>query len=173
MSHARPFRDQLAVRLPFLVDLGTAAALRLSPGSWLRRRGVKLALRAAWDGINRRDFEPARLFYERDAEVFLVGAEGLGLAERYTGERGWIEFIGDIFENFGEPRFTTQRVRDGRGRIVAEIALAASGKVSGVPVTRSVSTIYWFSPRGRIARQDVFWERDSWHLALEAAGLAN
>ena len=160
------------VRLPFLVDLVAAAALRLPPGSPLRRRGVKLAFSAAWDGISRGDFEPARLIYERDAEVFLFGAEGLGLAERYTGERGWAEFIGDIFENFGEPQFTTQRVRDCGDRVVAEIGLTASGKVSGVPVLRSVGTVYFLSPRGKIARQDVFWQHDSWSLALEAAGLS-
>lgn len=172
LSHRRPARDQILVRLPFLVDLVAAAALRLPPGSPLRRRGVKWGFSTAWDGLSRGDFEPARLIYEGDAEVFLFGVEGLGLAERYTGERGWHEFARDIFENFGEPRFTTQRVRDCGDLIVAEIALAASGKVSGVPVVRSVSNVYSFSPRGKIARQDVFWQHDSWSLALAAAGLA-
>ena len=138
----------------------------------MRRRGVQRALRAAWDGINRGDFEPALLFYERDAEVFLFGAEGLGLAERYSGERGWADFIDDIFENFAEPRFTVRRVRDGRDRLVAQVVLTARGKASGVQVVQANSTVYYFSPRGKIARQDVFYQRDSWNLALEAAGLS-
>ena len=168
----RPLRDQIAVRLPFLVDLGAAAGLRLPPGSPLRRRGIKLAFRVAWKAISRGDFEPARLIYERDAEVFLFGAEGLGLAGRYSGELGWAEFIGDIFENFGEPRWTTHRVRDAGDRLVAEIGLTASGKVSGAPVAESLATVYYLSPGGKIARQEVFWQRDSWNLALEAAGLS-
>ena len=168
----RPLRDDILVRLPFLVDFAAAAALRLRPGSPLRRRGIKLALRIAWKAISRGDFEPARLAYERDAEVFLFGAEGLGLAGRYSGERGWTEFIGDIFENFGEPRWTTQRVRDAGDRLVAEIALTGTGKVSGAPVAESVATVYHLSSGGKVARQDVFWKPDSWNLALEAAGLS-
>ncbi len=131
-----------------------------------------LALRVAWEAVNRRDFEPARLAYKRDAEVFLFGAEGLGLAARYSGERGWTDFIGDIFENFGEPRFTVQRLWDGGDRLVAEIGLTASGKTSGAPVEAAVGTVYYFSAGGKIARQDVFWKPDSWNLALEAAGLS-
>jgi hypothetical protein len=104
--------------------------------------------------------------------VFLFGAEGLGLAERYSGERGWTDFIGDIFETFGEPRFTTQRVVDGGDRLVAEMGLTASGKASGVPVEASVGTVYYLSSGGKIARQDVFWKPGSWNLALEAARLS-
>ena len=167
----RPFWDRIVVRLPFLVDLGAAAGLRLPSDSPLRRRGVKQALRAAWDGINRGDVEPARLFYERDAEVFLFGAEGLGLDERYSGQRGWVDFIGDIFENFAEPRFTVRRVRDGGDRLVVELELTARGKGSGVQLVKANSTVYYLSPRGKIARQDVFWQGDSWNVALEAAGL--
>ena len=126
----------------------------------------------AWNAVSRGDFEPARRVYERDAEVFLYGVEGLGLADRYKGERGWQAFARDIFENFGEPRFTTRRVRDCGDRIVAEIGLVASGKVSGVPVTHTFSNVYFFSPQGTIVRQDVFWQHDSWNLALEAAGLS-
>lgn len=109
---------------------------------------------------------------EAASRLPVVGAEGLGLASRYSGERGWTEFIGDIFENFGEPQFTTHRVRDAGDRLVAEIGLTASGKVSGAPVRRSVGTVYYLSPGGKIARQDVFWRPDSWNLALEAAGLS-
>ena len=82
------------------------------------------------------------------------------------------DFINDIFENFGEARFTVGRVLDGGDRIVAEVVLTASGKASGVPVGRSVSTIYFFSPHGRVLRQDIFWQGDGWKLALEAAGLS-
>ena len=154
-----------------MVDLAANAASRLPPGSSLRRRGIKLAFRSAWEGINRRDPEPASLLYESDAQVFLFGAEGLGLADRYSGAGGWTEFIGDVFENFGQPRFTVRRVLEGGDRVAAEIALTATGKVSGFPVEGVVGVVYYLSSRGKIARQDVFWQHDSWTLALEAAGL--
>ncbi len=171
-SRRRPFRDHIVVRVPYLATLGAATAFRLPVGSSLRRRAVKLGFTAGWEGINRGDFEPARVLYGQNAEVFLIGVEGLGLAERYTGESGWEEFIRDLFESFGEPRFTVQRLRDGGDRIVAEITLAASGKGSGVPVVHSLSAVYFFSPRGKIIRQDVFLRLDSWKLALEAVGLS-
>lgn len=167
----RPWGVQIGLRFPFLFDLIVAIGLKLRPESPLRRRLIKLAFRTAWDAINRGDFEPASLAYERDAEVFLFGAEGLGLAERYDGEGGWADFIGDIFENFSEPRFTTQRVWDGGDRLVAAIGLTASGKVSDIPIDEAVGTVYYLSSRGKVARQDVFWQRDSWNLALESAGL--
>jgi hypothetical protein len=171
-NNRRPWWVQIGLRFPFLYGLIVPIVLRLPLESPFRRRLIKLAFRAAWGGINRGDSEPARLVYERDAEVCLFGAEGLGLAERYYGEGGWTEFIGDIFENFAEPRFTTQRVRDGGDRLVAEIGLTASGKVSGFPVVNSVGTVYYLSSRGKIARQEVFWQHDSWNLALGAAGMS-
>ena len=167
----RPLGDEILVRLPFLVDLAAAATSRLRPGSALRRRAIRLTLRIAWRAIGRGDFEPARLAYEPDAEVFLVGAEGLGLAGRYSGESGWTKFISDIFENFGEPRWTTRRLLDTGDRLVAEIELTASGKASGAPVEESVATVYHFSSGGKVARQDVFWMPDAWGRALQAAGL--
>jgi hypothetical protein len=168
----RPLRDEILVRVPFVADFFAAAILRLRPGSPLRRRGIKFAFRTTWKANSRGDFEPARLFYERDAEVFLYGAEGLGLAGRYLGERGWTEFIGDIVETFGEPEWTMLRVRDAGDRLVAEIGLSGTGKVSGAPVEETVATVYFFSSAGKIACQEVFWKPDAWSLALEAAGLS-
>ena len=78
----------------------------------------------------------------------------------------------DIFENFGGPRFVVRRVRDGGDRLVAELGLTATGKVSGAEVVETVSTAYYLSPRGKIARQEVFWKHDSWNTALETAGLS-
>lgn len=143
----------------------------MRPGSPLRRRALKRVFSVAWAGVNRGDFEPALLAYERDAEVFLIGATGVGLAESYSGSRGWTDFIADIFDNFGEPRFTVRRVRDGGDRVVAEVALTATGKVSGAQVEETTTCVYHFSSSGKIARQEVFWQQDSWSKALDAAGL--
>jgi hypothetical protein len=76
-----------------------------------------------------------------------------------------------MFESFGEPRFEVRRVRDGDDRFAVEVALIASGKLSGVLIEGTTSNVYYLSPRGKIARQDLFWMENSWEVALAAAGL--
>lgn len=171
-STGRPLPDRLLVRVPFLADLVAVATLKLTPGGSLRQRLIMRALNTAWAGVNRGDFEPALLAYEPDAEVFLIGAPGVGLAESYSGRGGWTDFMADIFDNFGEPTFSVRRVRDGGDRVAAELTLTAAGKVSGAQVERTTSSVYYFSGRGKIARQDVYWQPDGWNLALEAAGIS-
>jgi ketosteroid isomerase-like protein len=168
----RALWEQVLVRLPFLVNLVAAAISRLAPGAPLRRRFLAKGFRAAWDGINRGDFEPALLAYERDAEVRVFGAAGVGFAERYSGESGWLDLFGDMFESFGDPHFEVRRVLDGGDRVVAEVNLTTSGKASGAPVEGSTTNVYYLSPRGKIARQELFWLENSWERALEAAGLS-
>ena len=133
-STGRPLPDRLLVRVPFLADLVAVATLKLTPGGSLRQRLIMRALNTAWAGVNRGDFEPALLAYEPDAEVFLIGAPGVGLAESYSGRGGWTDFMADIFDNFGEPTFSVRRVRDGGDRVAAELTLTAAGKVSGAQV---------------------------------------
>jgi hypothetical protein len=77
-----------------------------------------------------------------------------------------------MFESFGEPRFEVRRVLDGGNRLVAEVVLTASGKLSGAPVEGSTSNVYYLSPRGKVARQELFWLDNSWDAALQAAGLS-
>ena len=167
----RPFRDEVLVRFPFLAGLVAATAVRLTPGSRLRRRVIEQVLRVAWDGINRGDFEPALLAYERDVEVRVFGPAGIGLAESYSGDRGWLDLFSDMFESLGEARFAVGRVLDGGDRLVVEVALTASGRLSGAPVEGSTSNVYYLSSRGKVARQELFWLDNSWDAALEAAGL--
>ena len=168
----RPIEDQIAVRMPFLVDLAAAGVARLRPGSPLRQQLVKGVLRRGFDAVSRTDAEVALLGYEPDCEILLFGAGGLGLAEQYSGHQGWRDLLDDLYENFAEPRFTVKRVLDAGDRWVAEVEFAAQGKASGVPVVRNSGTVYYFSPRGKVARQDYFWQQDGWKLALGAAGLS-
>lgn len=129
-------------------------------------------MRLAWDAINRGDYEPALRGYEHDAEVHVIGAAGVGLQENYAGRRGWLDLFDDMFESFGEPHFEVRRMRDGGNRFVVEVALNASGKLSGVNIEGTTSNVYHLSPRGKIARQELFWMENSWDAALEAAGLS-
>ncbi len=170
-SADRPLRDQLVLRFPLLIDLAAKAVRKLPPGTRLRRRLIKRTFEIVWEAINRGDFAPALLAYESDAEVQIVGASGVGLAGSYSGRSGWTDFIDDIFENFGASHFTVRRVKDGGDRVVAELVLTATGKVSGAQVVETTTSVYYLSPRGKVVRQTVYWQQDSWNTALDAAGL--
>jgi ketosteroid isomerase-like protein len=167
----RPIAEQILLRMPFLVDFALARVARLSPGSPLRRRLVPWGLRRGFDAASRSDFDVPLLGYEPDVEIFTSGAAGLGLAESYSGHQGWRDFFEDFFEDFPQPHFSINRVLDAGDRWVAEVVTQAQGKASGVEVENTWATVYYLSPRGRIRRQDVFFQ-GGWKLALEAAGLS-
>ena len=167
-ARSRPVRDQILLRTPF-VDRAIARWSRLPPGSPLRRRLVKNALQRSFDAISRNDLEVPVLFYEPDAAIFMSGASALGLAEVYTGDQGWHDVFSDIHEHFVEPRWTVRRVVDAGDRLAAEVGFVGQGKTSGAQVEISNGTAYYFSQRGKVARQDIFW--DGWDLALEAMEL--
>jgi ketosteroid isomerase-like protein len=128
-------------------------------------------LQAAFDSIARQQIEGVLDGYEPDVEFSLVGFQGIGLAERYSGHEGWLEWAADIFEIWADPVWTVKRVLDGGDRFVAEIDLEARGKASGAEVTMTWGAVYYLTPSGKIARQDSF-RQDGWKLALEAAGLS-
>ena len=121
--------------------------------------------------MGRRDIEVTLLAYEHDCENLLFGASGLGLAARYSGHQGWRDLIEDVYENFGEPRFTVKGVLDGGDRLVVEVDFEGQGTGSGASVVLTWGTVYYYSPRGKISRQEYFWQQDGWNLAVEAAGL--
>jgi hypothetical protein len=168
----RPIGDQIQLRMPSLVDYALARMARLPPGSPVRSRMLRRVLRGGFDALGRMDVEVPLLGYEPDCENLLFGATGLGLAERYVGHQGWRDLIGDVYENFGEPDFTVKRVLDGGDRWVVDVDFAGQGKASGAPVLLNWGTVYFLSTRGKIARQEYFWQQNGWTLALEAAGLS-
>jgi hypothetical protein len=104
-------------------------------------------------------------------EISLAGADALGLADRYGGHEGWRQFYADFVESFTDVRYEVKRVLDGGDRLVFEFDVHGRGRVSGAEVVLRVDTAVRLSPRGKIERQDLFWQR-TWEDALEAAGLA-
>ena len=108
--------------------------------------------------------------YEPHVEVSLSGAEALGLADRYHGHEGWRQFYADFVESFTDLRYVVKRVLDGGNRLVFEFDFHAKGKASGAEVVLRVPTAVRLSPRGKIERQDLFWQ-GTWEDAMEAAGL--
>ena len=168
----RPVIDQIQLRLPRLVDYLLAGMTRLPPGSAIRKRLLRRVLCGGFDALGRMDVEVAVLGYEPDCENLLFGAAGLGLAERYLGHQGWRDLIGDVYEIFGEPHFTVKRVLDGGDRWVVEVDFVGHGRASGAQVVLNWGTVYFLSARGKISRQEYFWQQDGWNSALKAAGLS-
>jgi ketosteroid isomerase-like protein len=167
----RPALDQVSLWAPALVDRSLSRLARLPPGSALRRQAVRRVLQNGFAALSRMDVEVAVLGYEPDCENVLFGAGGLGLADEYSGHQGWRELIRDVYDIFGEPLFTVKRVVDGGDRWVVEVDFVGRGKASGAQVVLRWGTVYRLSERGKIARQEYFWQSDGWARALEAAGL--
>ena len=166
----RSVEEQIVVHMPFLADRALARMASLPPGSSLRRRLLTRGLRRAFDAIARADPEVPLLGYAPDAEIRTFGAAGLGFKDRYDGHRGWHDFVSDLNEAFVEQRHTVKRVLDAGERVVAEVEFQGQGKASGVGVENTWGTVLYLSPRGKVRRQDIFW--DGWSQALEAAGLS-
>lgn len=130
------------------------------------------ALRRGFLAHDRKDVAVTLLVYEPDVEITLSGAAGLGLEERYSGREAWYDFTDDLYESFTDLRYEVKRILDGGDRIVFEFDFLAAGKISEIEVKLSVGTVMQFSPRGKVQRQELFWQ-DGWKLALEAAGFGS
>lgn len=79
----------------------------------------------------RKDVELTLLAYEPGVAIDLSGAEGLGLQPRYTGHEAWYELIGDLYENFRDPRYAVTRLVDAGDRVVFEFQFSGTGRVGG------------------------------------------
>jgi hypothetical protein len=168
----RPVSDQIFVHAPFLGDLALAGVNRLDLGSRLRKRLVIWVQRRGIAAVNRGDMEALGVPMEPDLEISLFGAAGLGLSDHYSGRQGMRDFFAELYANSATtPRWTLKRVRDAGSCVVGEFDYAMRGEVSGAEVVLTYAAVFYFSPRGRIARWDVFWQ-DGWKQALEAAGLS-
>jgi hypothetical protein len=162
--------EALLLRAPFVADRLTAWVARMPPGSPMRRRLLTFALRRAFDAHTRKDIEVTLLGYEPDVEIELHGAEGLGLKRHYSGHAGWYEFIGELYETFEDPRYSTSRLVDAGDRLVFQFEVMVRGRASSVETTLVAGNVAYMSERGRVRRQEVFWQA-GWERALEAAGL--
>ena len=142
----------------------------MPPGSALRRRLLTLLLARGFEAHGRKDVEVTLIVYEPDVDISLSGAAGLGLAEGYSGHQGWYDLISDLYESFAEPHYAVKRVLDGGDRLVLAFDFLGTGAASNAQVVLTVGTVMYLSPRGKVERQDLFWQ-DGWEHALEAAGL--
>ncbi len=96
-----------------------------------------------------------------------VSAGGGGSAA--FGHEAVVKEVRQFIGAFDEYDFEVDRVTDlGSGAIVAVVKETGRGKASGVPVQRSVATLYTLID-AKIARMTVFPSEDA---ALKAAGLS-
>jgi ketosteroid isomerase-like protein len=125
-------------------------------------------VRAMTDAANRIDIDAVIALLSPDV-VWEETADLPGLREVYRGRdevRAWADEILEVFESAHN---ALDRVTELSGdRVFTENVITARGKGSGVPTELRYCAVYWIK-EGKIARRQVFWNRDE---ALEAAGLS-
>jgi ketosteroid isomerase-like protein len=125
-------------------------------------------VRALTDAANRIDIDAVVALLSRDV-VWEETAALPGLREVYRGPdevRAWADEILELFES---PHNALDRVTELSGdRVFTENVLTVHGRGSGAPAELRYWALYWIK-NGKIARRQVFWNRDE---ALEAAGLS-
>ncbi len=126
------------------------------------------AVERATEALNRGDVEACLLSHEPDVEIRFIGATGSGLAERYHGHEGFRALFADWKEGMDNPHWTIERVVDRGERIVIRYGFSGRGAASGVETDATLGYVLSMSARGKVARQDMYWD---WSEALEAAGL--
>jgi SnoaL-like domain len=150
-----------------VVRLVLACTFRLPPGSELRRRLLKRGFARGFEATRRDDYQFALLMYEPEVEHRMFGenARALGLAERYHGHRGFLDMWRDYKKDMDDLHFETEQIIDFGDLIALRASLVGRGRSSSVATTRTAGLLYYFSPRGMIARSDVYW---TWEEALAA-----
>jgi ketosteroid isomerase-like protein len=168
----RSVEERVLLRLPTpVVGLLCRGLWRLPPGSHLRRRMLKRSIARGFEAVARDDYAIPLLSYEMDVEIRYPGggaARALGLPERYEGHQGFLDFWRDWKQDMDEARVQPERIIDLGDRVVMTGTFSGRGRASGVLTSRRFGTIYYVSPRGLIARQDVHDQADT----LRAAGLS-
>ena len=119
--------------------------------------------------MNRSDVELVVSFFEPDAEVYMRGMEGVGIAARYDGHDGIRALYSDLDEAWDDWSYAIREIVDRGDRLVARADFVGRGRTSGAQITlSSVGTIIEVSPRGKVARQTWIVEPDGWSEALGA-----
>jgi hypothetical protein len=115
------------------------------------------------------DYEFALLFYEPDVEIRSVAEAGaLGLPERYRSHEGFLEMRRDYKRDMADVWIEPGEMIDLGDRIALRATVVGQGSTSGAETTVTQGYIYYFSPRGMIGRQDVYWRWDEDLSALES-----
>ena len=168
LEAGRSAEERVLLRLPTpLVQLMMRGLGRLPPGSHLRRRVLKRAITRGMEAGAREDYAVPLRFYEPDVELRNPGqaARGLGLPERYEGQQGFLDVWRDWTEDLDDFYVRSEQIIDLGDRVILRAAIVGRGRRSGIPISRTTGIIYYFSPRGLVERQDLYW---TWEEALDA-----
>ncbi len=164
----RPRLERTLARSPFLIGRLTALVAGRPSSSRTRRRILGEAFGRSFAAINRRDYWFVPFVYEPDCEIHAKGEwSTLGLSD-YHGYGGWLKLMEDTLETFPDLRWAPKRFLDLGERVLVQGIIAGSGATSGARTDQQIGSVYRMSPRGRIARQDLYW---TWDEALAAEGL--
>ena len=144
---------------------------RLPPGSTLRRRLLKRIFGLALEAGSRGNDDVALLFFEPDVEFRLISdvPRTLGLAETYHGHQGYVDAWRDYREQTDDLHFEIEHIVDLGDRIAIRGSLVGRGRSSGIQIADRQGEVFYISPRGLVARVDLY--RD-WDQALAQLGLA-
>ena len=124
-------------------------------------------VRAMTDAANRIDIDAVIALLSPDV-VWEETADLPGLREVYRGRDEVREWADELIEVIGNGNNALDRVTELSGdRVFTENVLTIHGKGSGAPAELRYWALYWIK-NGKIARRQVFWNRDE---GLEAAGL--
>lgn len=166
----RNLDERVASRAPGLFRRLVKLVLALPPNSPVRRRVLRWVGARGWSALSRGDDEIALLLVDRDVEINHVGGLTMtGLAERYHGHEGLLEFLGLWRAEWAGKQIThTPEVLIDLGdRLVWRVKVTARGATSGADVSHTSGFVHWLAD-GLVVRQDVYQE---WSECIEALGL--
>jgi len=129
-------------------------------------------VRRGYEALNAGDVEAALALFDPDVEVLMAEQRGevsrLDLNKSYRGIDGFMTFLGQMAEAWGQFRWIPERYVDAGDQVVVFIRMTVEGKMSGVSVDQSMAHLCTVR-NGKLIRHETFWSRDQ---ALEAAGLS-
>jgi hypothetical protein len=142
---------------------------RLPPGSQLRRRGLKRLTTLGWAAASREDYELPLLSFEPDVEIRASAefARTLGTAESYHGHQGFLNAGRDYQQDMAEVRVEPEQIIDLGDRVAVRATWIAVGRSSGVAIRETRGFIFYYSPRGLVARWENYLTWEETLAALE------
>jgi SnoaL-like domain len=164
----RPLGDRVGLLFPRLLPLALRIALRLRPGSAVRRRALAYGLRRTFGAINQRDFDVALLGIEAEAEIEFRGVEGTGIAPSYHGHDGFRAFWAEWLRDWEQVSHGITAVIDLGDRIVIRVWGHHLAPKSGL--WQDSDSGYLFEFRDARVKRLVVWYQ--WSEAVKALGLS-
>jgi hypothetical protein len=163
----RHLDEHLASRAPRLYRRLIKLMLALPPGSPVRHRALKRAVARGCEAVSRGDDEIVLLAFDRDVEINNIGWAMTGIAERYHGHAGFLEFLRLWRTEWAGAQIThtPEAVIDLGDRFVMRITITARGASSGVDVSQTAGVVDWWADDA-IVRHDTYWEWSECRAAL-------